>query len=189
MVGDHHAQPCRADDLLIFKPNSRFRQNALSPRFGFLDPPGVGRRAGGGFEDFSRQLPQFSHTWTPPRREAGLGDPHFVDRGFCEHLNFSEFVSFKLFGFTRDVSLCWLPLLDCTATQTWSSESPTIFCPFCGWFGSIQQLWTRMVFCSSQKKRGVQEISARNCGAGNGCANFMGAWHFLVLSAGKPPCP
>ena len=40
-----------------------------------------------------------------------------------------------------------------------------------------------------QKKRGVHKISARNSGAGNGCANFMGAWHFLVLSAGKPPCP
>ena len=38
-----------------------------------------------------------------------------------------------------------------------------------------------------QKKRGVHKISARNSGAGNGCANFMGAWHFLVLSAGKPP--
>ena len=40
-----------------------------------------------------------------------------------------------------------------------------------------------------QKKRDVRKISARNSGAGNGCANFMGAWHFLVLSAGKPPCP
>ena len=28
-----------------------------------------------------------------------------------------------------------------------------------------------------------------NSGAGNGCADFMGAWHFRVLSAGKPPCP
>ena len=41
----------------------------------------------------------------------------------------------------------------------------------------------------NQKKRGVHKISARNSGAGNGCANFMGAWHFSVLSAGKPPCP
>ena len=39
------------------------------------------------------------------------------------------------------------------------------------------------------EKRGVHKISARNSGAGNGCAKFMGAWHFLVLSAGKPPCP
>ena len=31
-------------------------------------------------------------------------------------------------------------------------------------------------------------FSAHNSGAGNGCANFMGAWHFSVLSAGKPPC-
>ena len=37
-----------------------------------------------------------------------------------------------------------------------------------------------------QKKRDVHKLSARNSGAGNGCANFMGAWHFLVLSAGKP---
>ena len=40
-----------------------------------------------------------------------------------------------------------------------------------------------------QKKRGVHKIGARNSGAGNGCANFMGAWHFSVLSAGKPPMP
>ena len=33
------------------------------------------------------------------------------------------------------------------------------------------------------------KFSARNSGAGNGCANFMGAWHFLVLSAGNPSCP
>ena len=26
-----------------------------------------------------------------------------------------------------------------------------------------------------------------NSGAGNGRANFMGAWHFFTLSAGKPP--
>ena len=40
-----------------------------------------------------------------------------------------------------------------------------------------------------QKKHDVHIISARNSGVGNGCANFMGAWHFLVVSAGKPPCP
>ena len=40
-----------------------------------------------------------------------------------------------------------------------------------------------------QKKRGVHRISARNSGARNGCTNFMGARHFRVLSAGKPPCP
>ena len=39
--------------------------------------------------------------------------------------------------------------------------------------------------CIDQKKRGVHKISARNSGARNGCANFMGAWHFLVLSAGN----
>ena len=42
---------------------------------------------------------------------------------------------------------------------------------------------------NNQKKRDVHKISARNSGAGNGCADFMGAWHFWVLSAGKPPCP
>ena len=47
----------------------------------------------------------------------------------------------------------------------------------------------KLVFPISQKKRGVHKTSARNSGAGNGCANFMGAWHFLVFSAGKPPCP
>ena len=41
----------------------------------------------------------------------------------------------------------------------------------------------------SQKKRDVHKISARNSGAGNGSANFMGAWHVLVLSAGKNQCP
>ena len=40
-----------------------------------------------------------------------------------------------------------------------------------------------------QKKHDVHKISARNSGAGNGCANFIGAWHFLVLSAGKTPMP
>ena len=33
-----------------------------------------------------------------------------------------------------------------------------------------------------RKKPHVRNFS----GAGNGCANFMGALHFLVLSAGKP---
>ena len=40
-----------------------------------------------------------------------------------------------------------------------------------------------------QKKPRARNFSARNSGAGNGCANFMDAWHFLVLSAGKTPCP
>ena len=40
-----------------------------------------------------------------------------------------------------------------------------------------------------RKKPDVHKISARYSGAGNVCANFMGAWHFLVLSDGKPPCP
>ena len=30
---------------------------------------------------------------------------------------------------------------------------------------------------------------ARDSGDGNGRANFMGDWHFLLLSVGKPPCP
>ena len=41
----------------------------------------------------------------------------------------------------------------------------------------------------NQNKRDVHKISARNSGAGNGCADFMGAWHFWVLSAGKAPMP
>ena len=42
---------------------------------------------------------------------------------------------------------------------------------------------------SRKKKPHVRYLSARNSGAGNGCDNFMGAWDFLVLSTGKPPCP
>ena len=38
----------------------------------------------------------------------------------------------------------------------------------------------------SSKKPHVRNFSARNSGAGNGRANFMGAWDFLLLSAGKP---
>ena len=34
-----------------------------------------------------------------------------------------------------------------------------------------------------------KKILVRDSGAGNGCANFMGAQNFCVLSAGKPPCP
>ena len=37
-----------------------------------------------------------------------------------------------------------------------------------------------------QKKRGVHKISARNSGAGNGCANFMGAWHFWFVLLENP---
>ena len=37
--------------------------------------------------------------------------------------------------------------------------------------------------------RGVHKISARNSGAGNGCANFMGAWHFLGSFCWKTPMP
>ena len=35
----------------------------------------------------------------------------------------------------------------------------------------------------------LSKILVRNSGAGNGCANLMGAYNFCVLSAGKPPCP
>ena len=49
----------------------------------------------------------------------------------------------------------------------------------------VRVLWTSDL----QKKRGVHKISARNSGAGMAAPIFMGAWHFLVLSAGKPPCP
>ena len=40
-----------------------------------------------------------------------------------------------------------------------------------------------------KQKNSYPYFSARNSGAGNGCTNSMGAWLFLVLSAGKPPCP
>ena len=40
-----------------------------------------------------------------------------------------------------------------------------------------------------QKNPHVHNFSARNSEAGNGSADFMGAWDFLVLSAEKPPCP
>ena len=33
-----------------------------------------------------------------------------------------------------------------------------------------------------QKKPHVRNFCAHNSGAGNGSGNFMGAWHFLVLS-------
>ena len=39
------------------------------------------------------------------------------------------------------------------------------------------------------EKAHVHYFSARNSGAENGCANFMGAWHFLVLFAWKTPMP
>ena len=42
--------------------------------------------------------------------------------------------------------------------------------------------------CVYQKKPDVRNFPARSSGARNGCANF-GAWHFLVLSARKRPCP
>ena len=51
---------------------------------------------------------------------------------------------------------------------------------------SSQKLLLGVIF--NQKKRAVHKMSARNSGAGNGYADFMGAWHFWVLSAGKPPC-
>ena len=33
------------------------------------------------------------------------------------------------------------------------------------------------------------KFSARNSKAGNGCTNFMGAWDFVVLSAGEACMP
>ena len=42
----------------------------------------------------------------------------------------------------------------------------------------------------NQKKPNFRNFSARNSsnGAGNGCADFMGAWNFWALSAEKLPC-
>ena len=46
---------------------------------------------------------------------------------------------------------------------------------------------------TSQEKPNVRKLSDRNSSAGNGCANlcsnFMRAWHLLLVSAEKPPCP
>ena len=61
----------------------------------------------------------------------------------------------------------------------------------CARFG---QLYSRMETPHAEgskirTKPHVRNFSARNSGAGNGCANFMGAWDFWVLSAGNPPMP
>ena len=48
---------------------------------------------------------------------------------------------------------------------------------------------TPLCFVEFQKKPDVRNFSARNSGAGNGRANFMGAWDFGVLSAGKSRMP
>ena len=40
----------------------------------------------------------------------------------------------------------------------------------------------------NQKKRDVHKISACNSGAGNGCADFMGAWRFFGSFCWKTPC-
>ena len=40
---------------------------------------------------------------------------------------------------------------------------------------------------SVRQRPHARNSSVRNSGAGNGSANFVGALHFLVLSAGKPP--
>ena len=59
------------------------------------------------------------------------------------------------------------------------------------WFGAAgnRRKQFRQLSPIYQKKGDVCKISVRISGAGNGCANFMGAWHFLLLSAGKPPMP
>ena len=38
----------------------------------------------------------------------------------------------------------------------------------------------------SEKKTSCPYFSARNSVAGNGCANFMGAWHFLFFLLESP---
>ena len=57
------------------------------------------------------------------------------------------------------------------------------------WAARQGQKLSRGNFYSEILKPIVRNFSARNSGAGNGRANFMGAWDFLVLSAGKPPMP
>ena len=45
-------------------------------------------------------------------------------------------------------------------------------------------------FCRMQLHESLMSVNifAHNSGAGNGCVSFMGAWDFLVLWAGRPPC-
>ena len=111
------------------------------------------------------------------------------------------FVSWRLrwLGWASKRSLCLCVGLKQQHVVCWgAARSGVLFPPFqdnsgilcnanCLWDGKMN---SHVEFkCKYQKKRDVHKISARNSGAGNGCADFMGAWHFLVLSAGKPPCP
>ena len=71
------------------------------------------------------------------------------------------------------------------------TENPFLFTEKC-FVGSPAQNSALMKFrgsralCFSQKKRDVHKISTRNSGAGNGCANFMGAWHFWFFLLENP---
>ena len=42
---------------------------------------------------------------------------------------------------------------------------------------------------SEKKKPRVHKTFACSSGAGNGCANFMGAWNFVLSAGERPPCP
>ena len=55
-------------------------------------------------------------------------------------------------------------------------------------FGVIGGEMITLIFREKKNPR-VRKMFVRNSGAGNGCINFMDAWKFCFLSAGKPPCP
>ena len=57
------------------------------------------------------------------------------------------------------------------------------------WFACLEHKKIRTTIHLSEKTPHVRNFSARYSGAGNGCANLTGAWHFLVLSAGEAFMP
>ena len=67
--------------------------------------------------------------------------------------------------------------------ELWFSEDP-IFSHAC----SLRSTSCQLTHWDDSEKAWCPQNFRPHFWAGNGCANFMGAWHFLVLSAGKPPC-
>ena len=55
-------------------------------------------------------------------------------------------------------------------------------------FAPLTSKWLKQQKLKFSQKASCRNFSARKTGARNGCANFMGAWHFVVHSAGQPPC-
>ena len=95
--------------------------------------------------------------------------------------------------------LIWKTKLSASATKfkiriDFQNSSYRLSCPFYAageWlrlhFLRTKEIQTFFVcICYNQKNPRVRKICARNSGAGNGCANFTGAWKNCVLSAGNP---